>query len=840
VAGDGEGLVDLASIGALNGNGVVLYTASFADDPKQLRAEIAEPGSLLVVTDSNRKQARRWTGIRDTVGPTERADESALVHDEYDNQLDVFPDAGTDAQTVVQTPGVAVSTSHYGDRGIYQPQYRGTRAFDGDTTTAWEVGAHGKVIGERLRVDLDHSITTDRIRLVQPQVGANDRFVTRVNLRFDGGDPISIDLDDTSRAAEGQTLTFPKQAFHRLEIEIADTNVGDESRPPFANSVGFAEISLQDDAPGSTPVRADEIVRMPTDLVDASSATIASRPLVYSMSRSRSVAIPPRETQDEIALVRRFRVPDQRTFGVRGSARLTTNAPDQTVDAILGVADASKGGITVASSQRLPGDIATRGSSAFDDDASTVWSSAFGAPVGQWLDVTTPAPVTFDHLDLQVVADGKHSVPTQLTIDAGGESRTVDLPAITDGEDGAAPVRVPVSFAPLTGSDVRVTVSGAREVSTLDYHERQPIAMPVAIAEVGLPGVHRAPVPTELPSACRTDLLRLDGAPLPVSVSGSTADAVAGRPLDLAPCEPPATSGVVLGRGDHLVRSAPGTRSGIDVDGLVWGSEADGSSMALGPLGELPRSVTHVASAAGAQPRVKVEALGSTKIELRVTGARRGTPFWLVFGESQNAGWKASVAGDDIGGSTLVDGFANGWRIDPKSGAFDVTLTWTPQRVVWVALAISAVALLGCLVLALWRRVRAPSSKPDAAPPRFENPLVAPGHRPHAGAVVAGALGVGIVGALVASWWVGAVAGALVALVALVPRTRFLVTLGAPAALGAYALYVLVQQHRYDYGSNLDWPQQFASVRELAWLAVLLLLADVVIEWIRWRAPTDS
>ena len=59
--------------------------------------------------------------------------------------------------------------------------------------------------------------------------------------------------------------------------------------------------------------------------------------------------------------------------------------------------------------------------------------------------------MTFDHLDLQVVADGRHSVPTQLRIDAGGESRTVDLPAITDQTAENAVQSVPVTFAPLTG-----------------------------------------------------------------------------------------------------------------------------------------------------------------------------------------------------------------------------------------------------------------------------------------------------------------------------------------------------------------------------------------------------
>jgi hypothetical protein len=89
---------------------------------------------------------------------------------------------------------------------------------------------------------------------------------------------------------------------------------------------------------------------------------------------------------------------------------------------------------------------------------------------------------------------------------------------------------------------------------------------------------------------------------------------------------------------------------------------------------------------------------------------------------------------------------------------------------------------------------------------------------------------------VVSRWWVGLLAAALVALVAYVPRSRFLVSLGAPAALAVAALYVIVQQYRHDYVADLDWPGRFTSVNDLAWLAVVLLLADVVIEVLRRRA----
>jgi arabinofuranan 3-O-arabinosyltransferase len=848
VSGDGDALVDLAGIGGLSGNGVVLYSGSL--DTAQLKSEANEPNSVLVVTDSNRKRARRWDGLRDNDGETERVDQTALVHDENDNRLDLFPDAGDDAYTVMQTPGVEVSTSHYGDPGFYQPEVRGARAFDGDVNTAWEVGAHTKVIGERLRLDLDQPITTDHVNLVQPQVGPNQRFLTAVDLSFDGGAPIRVPLDDSSRTPTGQTVTFPSRTFSRLEFTLADTNVGDSAAQPYFNSVGFAEIRLRDDAPGAQDVHADEIVRMPTDLVDAAGSSAADRPLVYQMTRERNIQVPPAYSQDEVALVRRFRVPDARSFGVRGTARLDPAAPDDAVDALLGIPGADAGGITVTSSQHLPADLATRGSSAFDGDPSTAWSTAIGAPQGQWVEVHTSQPVTFDHLDLQVIADGQHSVPTQLQIEAGGQSRAVDLPAVADGKVGDAPVAVPVSFPSLSGDDVKITVTQVRPVQTLSYPDRQQQVMPVAVAEFGLPGVQRAAMPATLPSTCRSDLVRVDGAALPVQLAGSTTTAAAGGPVDLQRC-PDAGAALDLDSGDHVLRSAEGTATGVDVDGMVLGSDAGGPAMDLGPRGELPTTITQVASTAGAAPRVEVTSKGSTKIELKVTGARPGTPFWLVLGESNNAGWQATVDGKDIGGSTLVDGYANGWRVAPTSASFAVTLKWTPQEKVWIAIGVSVVVFLVCLWLALRRRRRLGDEEVDDeevdskvhaedAAPAFANPLVAAGAQPRPLAIVGGAIAVGVVGAVVSRWWVGLIAAALVVLVALVPRARFVVSLGAPLALAAAALYVIVQQYRYDYVADLDWPGRFTSVNDLAWLAVVLLLTDVVIEVLRRSAGEQA
>jgi hypothetical protein len=840
VAGDGEGLVDLAAFGALDGRGVVLYSASFASRRTALRGEIAQPGSVLVVTDSNRKRGRHWTAIKDVEGPTERVGESALAKDEFDARLDLFPGAGADAQTVVDSAGATVSVTRIGNVLTYWPEMRGSRALDGNVDTAWQVGDHTSVLGEKIRIDLDHAVTTDHVNLVQPLVGPRTRYLTKVTLSFDGKNPVTVDLHDASRAPGGETVTFPRRTFHRFEIVIDDTNVGDTFVYPASNTVGFAEIRLRDASPGATDVRATETVRMPTDLVDAAGSLAANHTLVFAMSRSRNVVIPPRYSQDEEAIVRQLKVPNTRSFGWGGSVRLATAAPDDVLDRVLGIADAAAGGITVRASQHLPGDVRARGSAAFDADLATAWSTAFGEPVGQWVDVQASRPVTIDHLDLQVVADGRHSVPTQIRLDAGGESRTVDLPTVADQAAPDAVVRIPVSFAPLEGSDVRVTITAIRPLTTIEYHENQPVVLPVAIAEIGAPGVERAPMPARLASDCRADMLTVDGVPVRARTVGDARSAEAGGTVDLEPCD----GAVTLATGNHVVRSTEGTATGLDVDSLVLGSQLDGSAMALGPGGSLANLAGPAAPVSTPEPVVRVVDDGRTTKHLRISGAAPGQPFWLVLGESNNAGWKASVAGHAVG-STLVDGYANGWLVVPNASSFDVTLEWTPQRTVWVSLAISGVTLVLCLVLALWRRRRRDDGVRSAAfdgEVRVGTPLVAPGGGVGFRAALLVAVGAGLVGAVVARWWVGAIIGALVAAVLLRPRLRPLLSFGAPACVAFVTMYVVVQQYRHRYPYGWLWVEHSLRIANVVWFAVLLLVADALVEIVqtRGRAADDA
>ena len=234
---------------------------------------------------------------------------------------------------------------------------------------------------------------------------------------------------------------------------------------------------------------------------------------------------------------------------------------------------------------------------------------------------------------------------------------------------------------------------------------------------------------------------------------------------------------------------------------------------------------------------MKVVKNGRTKMEVHVEGAQPGRPFWLVLGESNSAGWRATVDGHQ-GSPTLVDGYANGWLVTPATGNFSVTLEWTPQQTVWVALAISAAALLLCVALVIvWRKRRTSIDDPDLdGAVEFASPFGAAGGAVSARTVVITAVVAGLMGAVLARWWVGLIAGVLTAAALLRPRLRALLALGAPAAFALAALYVIVQQYRHRYASDFFWLTHFDRVQEIAWLAVILLACDALVEVVRARA----
>jgi arabinofuranan 3-O-arabinosyltransferase len=230
----------------------------------------------------------------------------------------------------------------------------------------------------------------------------------------------------------------------------------------------------------------------------------------------------------------------------------------------------------------------------------------------------------------------------------------------------------------------------------------------------------------------------------------------------------------------------------------------------------------------------------------------------MVLGESHNLGWTATASGRDLGEPTLVDGYANGWEVPASAHAILIHLEWKPQKVVWASLALSALAVIVCLVLLCWPRRRHgsaataggadPHRRPfDAAPSmprqfRFRRLLRYAGPVPSATATTVTVVATLVVFGAV----IGPVAGLILAGVAglalRVPRARPLLTVGSPALLALSAAYIVVKQVVDHLPSGFDWPTYFERVHQVAWCAVALLVLDVLIDrlWLRRWWPTDD
>lgn len=822
VDGDGSGLVQVAGAGLLAGDPAVVYAGTLAGDGPLRRAVLGD-GADLVVTDSNRRQAFRWDDLTEVAGRTLAADQAYPSHDPASEPVDLFPAAGTAGQTTSQLVGVnSVSASSYGNPFAYLPEDRPAEALDGNIDTAWETDTFGNPAGQWWQVKYLAPVTADAVRIVQPIRGGNNQWLTVVTLRFDNDKGMRFRLDASSRTPTGQLVRFPRRRFRILQIDIDATNL-----PPAhtagGSPVGLAEVQVDD-------ITAAEQIVMPTDLLRSMGTTSASHRLTVVMTRQRIAPLPPR-TDPEPALDRVLWLPTSRTFTLTGTARIDQLVPDSVVDAVIG-RPRGAGHVTASAGERMLSTLYDTGAAALDGDPATAWSPPFGRDhqVGEHLTVAVPNPISVDHMTLQLVADGRHSVPTSLLLSTSSSSDLVQLPTVRDGSAPGTVVSVPVTFRPLTGTVFTFTVTGVRLHYTYDDDSGNRTVAPIAVAELGIPGVTVPPPPADIPSPCRSDLLFVDGHPVDVSVHGTSAGAVAGTGLALTLCGADA-GGLTLAPGEHVITGALGQDTGLDLDQLVLDSAAGGTTPSIPP----PRSPV--------APAVRVVTAGDTSIQITVT--RPSGPSLLVLGESINSGWTATLSGGRaLGPPQLVDGFANGWLVTPDEfggrSQATVVLRFAPQTDVNVALAVSAGTGGLCLAILLWprRRRRAHRSSVDheLSKPILQWPWQANSPSSPKRAVAVG-IATGVVAGALTSWWVVAPVAVAVAVAHSMRRGRILLALGSVGlVLSTVVTMLAVQAHR-GLAENGGWPSHFGLANSLTWGAVVLLAADVAVELTRRARP---
>ncbi len=794
VVGDADGLIDAAASGLVDTSQPSFFAATLNHDP-DLAEVVLDGATSVVLTDSNRRRAQKWGGIREVMGYTEPSRVEALRRDAGDARLPVFPDAEDDEFTIAEHDGPLVANATaYGNPVSYTANDRPVLAFDGDPTTAWRVAAFDDPRGDRIEATLDEPTNISSVTLLQPTTGFVNRLITRVRIHFDDGSHFDADIDpDSSRRDEGQRVEFPERTTSLVGIEILDTNVG--PRPVYygISAVGFAEILL-----GDSPTPTVEQTRLPIRFVAENADRLSDSPIDITLRRLRSNPAEPVRGEPELAMRRTLELPFTRAYSVEGTARLSAAAPEQVVDRIVGLERTRAGDIlSTSSSEHLPGSLRSRASSAFDADPATSWISGFDAPEGTTLRAVREDSTAADRVTI--------------TFDEGPErSRVVAVSARIDGVAIDEPVPVvdgaaTIELARASGTQLEIEIAEIEPFTTKDWYSGEDTAFPVAVSSIDAgPGFTLGPPSDSIDRSCRNDLLTVDDRRIPIRITGSVDDAVARRPLDIEECD-----AVPMTEGRTDIETAQGRLTGVDIDQLAF----------LDTLRRPDRTST--APAAMAEDRRR------DAIDVEVEAGEQ--PYWLVLGQSFNDGWEASGDPAIVRSSpVLINGYANGWLVEPAGNSVSASLVWTPQRLVWIAGGVSLLSAAFLVLVVVRRRER--DAEPVLTPPTLGGPSAS--ERPGDLIALAATVGAFLLGLLLVAD-MALIAGAVAAATLLAAlRRSWPVRLPALAAMALFCVgagFTVLQQFRHRYPPDFTWPVQFEAVHALGMLAFVLL----AIEWLR-------
>jgi arabinofuranan 3-O-arabinosyltransferase len=800
VAGSGDGVVDAAAAGLLTGHELIRYAADAngAASGSGGSPSIAS-APRVIITDSNRDRASQWRSAQDVSGFTEDGTGTGVLRfDSADQRTPVFTSPTSDDFTIAEQRGpVQAKASAYGAPSAYLPEDRPAMAIDGDLSTAWVVGDRYDADGEFLRLDAESPMST--LTLTQPQ-DARNRWITRVDITDDSG-TYAVELGDDSRGATGQQVQL-RAPSQRVTITIRATATAVQHPGEGLDAVGFAEVST-----GAGPT--EEVVRTPSNVLpqvgdDQQLDVVLTRLRTRPTNRWRS--------DPESHLVRSFTLGTDRTATTTVTARLDQRASDTVIAQLLGWTGTT-------ANRRLTGVPAMGGWAATDGDPATAWVTPFNQAVGSTLTIPLPTataacpvgacPPPLTSLQLRQPVSDQYARITEVTVaGSSGSERVAVAPPDADGVST-------LQFAAIGGPSLTITIAATDDAFTIDRRYAEPARLPAAISEVTGVGI----VPTRLPQAvdigCRADALTIDGTGVGVRFSGNVADLFSDRPATVSLCD---NTPIELSSGEHVVRSAAGSATGLDINRVVLSSA--GASAA-------PR--------VAAPPAVTVLHGDHTSRTVRVDACPTGC--WFVFGEGYNTGWTATSGGHSLGAQQQVDGGFNGWYLPPSDQARTIRLEFQGQRTLVLGVALSGLGVLVCIALIVLdrRRVAVEDADEPRPAPVWGRPTNGSPYRWTSAATLS-TISATVVGALVIAPAWGLVCGVVAFLACFVlrrPRLLGWAALVVVAVMAAVMVRRVTSLHPF---ANAGWPGRFEDLHRPG-MAVIVLLFASAIATIRPAAP---
>ena len=762
VAGSGDGIVDAAAAGLLKGDEAVLYAAD-------LRAEDRlDDAALVVVTDSNRDRGHQWRGTQDVVGFTETGGPGTdvLQGDTADQRLPVFADDAIKHQTTAAVEGLQIRATSYGEPFAYRPEDRPAMAVDGDPSTAWVVGDRFNPIGQSIEVTGELST----LALLQSQQVGASRMISTARLDFDNAPSQDVELDATSLTGGGQHISVPAGASF-VRITITGLVARPDATDPGPSAVGFAELGLGTHS---------EVVTLPTDTTDVAAAT----PLAIVLTRLRTDPLNRWRSDPEPQIVRDFTLGSERDFSAHITVRRNARATDDVLNRLAGIA-------TATSNRRLTGDPQSTAFHAIDGDTTTAWTTPFSNVVGSRLQVPVDPAVSTSSLVMTQPIDERHSTITRVVVTIGDQSTSVDVPP----PDPSG--RSTLTFPAATGATLSVTIDSIEPRTTVDRRYAETTVLPAAISEISAPSII-GPQPAAPANACRSDLVQLDGQPLPVSIDQAVLSSLlSGQAIDVQPCD---LTPLHLAVGVHRLTTTPGLSTGLDIDRVVL---------------DQPAPVD-----AATPPTAAVHRTRTTRT---ATVSNCPSGCWLILGEGFNDGWEAHEGSTDLGAPRQISGGFNGWLLPPSASPVTVTMTWAPQRTMWIGLALAALAVLVCAAL-IWLDKKHTKAA-VVGPPVLQWPPRSVDRRR---AFVAGVALVALAGLIISPKY--AVIAAVIGVAVVVIRRPMIAGVASLVLMSWLAALIVRRQLRYRLVANPSWPAAFDDLHRMGLLVVVLLLASTLVD----------
>ncbi len=671
VDGSADALAGLAAFGELPSRRALLYAGD--QTPAQLRAAVAGGGDV-VISDSNRRRAFVDSSLEQNVGPVlspaQNVSSDGIILDPFKR--------GSDFQTVASFSGVRSVEAPASPQRRQFPEHAPFAAIDGSPQTAWVADPTLDPTRRWLQVDFQRPLPVPFVDLLpygdaggavrQVQIGGRGFALRR------GWNRLQLGLRSVS------------------SLRVTLTSVSPPLPGAVAGAGGIAELRI----PG---VSASEELRSPLDAARALAGQDLDRiALSYLFARTtgdepyrRDLALAqgPASQLDvrnagdpEQTLRRAFDLPASRAFSAEAWVTVAPQTSDDVLDRLAGY----RGAVHATSSSRLDGAPQWRASAALDGDGRTAWIGDYVPGRPAWLQWRANRTMTIARMRLQAPAELVRR-PVQVRVIWPGGSTPV-LPVAPGGQLRLGRTVRARSF--------RLEILRATAPPGASAAGERAVGIAEVLGVAGLPPVSGPVVPT-IAAPCGSVRVKIGGVDLPFGLVAGTNSFERGTPLLARSCARPLRLGAGL---QHLV----GQSGPFAVDELRLFSPPPRPSPPA-PVGD-SRVLDGGTAGRGSYDRVRLQV---------------SQPSWLVLGESYNRGWRASCDGRSLGASVPIDGYANGWQVQP--GCARVSFAFAPNRLAAVGYLVSGLAGIGCLALLvgamLWRRrrVTARDSSPPATPP---------------------------------------------------------------------------------------------------------------------------